>query len=272
MRDYFVKAMGLVAVLALCIASLPSLGLAAGGTPAVKQKVELLFVQNSRGVVIDKDKGTLTLKGVSPTTLWFSDRPVRMAGHYNMKEYLATWEEGKDNFTADPPNATLSVFEQGQDELLDVVVKLQNPRLQGDDLIYDITLIDKEGPLPKKGGPASLFIDIFGVWRRAARRTVWIGAAATTAAVATTATAAEASAAAAAAAQPTKVTVQQTVTPPPAPAAAAPAPAAAAPTATNTQAAIVAKLKELKSLQKQGLITEAQYQAESQKLLNQLTE
>ena len=259
MKTYFVKTMGLMAVLALCVATLPGLGLAAGGTPAIKQKVELLFVQNSRGVAIDKDKGTLTLKGVSPTTLWFSDRPVRMAGHFNMKEYLATWEEGKDSFSADPPNATLSVFEQGQDELLDVVVKLQNPRLQGDDLTYDITLIDKEGPLPKKGGPASLFIDIFGVWRRAARRTVWIGAAAATAAVATT----EASAAAAAAAKPTTVVVKET--PPPAPATAAPA-------ATNTQAALLSKLKELKSLQKQGLITEAQYQAESQKILNQLVE
>ncbi|MBP1742458.1 MAG: hypothetical protein H6Q48_4751 [Deltaproteobacteria bacterium] len=259
MKTYFVKTMGLMAVLALCVATLPGLGLAAGGTPAIKQKVELLFVQNSRGVAIDKDKGTLTLKGVSPTTLWFSDRPVRMAGHFNMKEYLATWEEGKDSFSADPPNATLSVFEQGQDELLDVVVKLQNPRLQGDDLTYDITLIDKEGLLPKKGGPASLFIDIFGVWRRAARRTVWIGAAATTAAVATT----EASAAAAAAAKPTTVVVKET--PPPAPATAAPA-------ATNTQAALLSKLKELKSLQKQGLITEAQYQAESQKILNQLVE
>jgi hypothetical protein len=258
MKPIAAKTLGLMTVLAVGIAVLPGLGFAAG-TPAVKQKVELLFVQNSRGVAIDKDKGTLTLKGVSPTTLWFSDRPVRMAGHFSMKEYLATWGEGADSFRTDPPNATLSVFEEGQDDLLDVVVKLQNPRLQGDDLLYDITLIDKEGPLPKKGGPASLFIDIFGVWRRAARRTVWIGAAATTAAVATT----EASAAAAAAAKPTTVVVKET--PPPAPAPAAPA-------ATNTQAAIVAKLKELKSLQKQGLITEAQYQAESQKLLNQLTE
>lgn len=266
MKTYFVKTMGLMAVLAVCVAAFPSHGLAASGTPAVKQKVELLFVQNSRGVAIDKDKGILTLKGVSPTTLWFTDRPVRMAGHFSMKEYLATWEEGRDNFTADPPNGTLSVFEPGQDELLDIVVKLQNPRVQGDDLIYDITLIDKEGPLPKKGGPASLFIDIFGVWRRAARRTVWIGAAATTAAVATTAAAADASAAAAAAAKPPSVTVQQTVTPSPAPAAPAPAPA------TNSQAALLSKLKELKSLQKQGLITEAQYQAESQKILNQLVE
>ncbi len=238
-----------MAVLVAWIAGLPGLSQAAG-TPAVKQKVELLFVQNSKGVAIDKDKRTLTLKGVGATTLFFSDRPVRMAGHYSMQEYLDFWKEGKDNFSVDPPNATLSVFEPGQDDLLDVVVKLQNPRLQGEDLIYDITLI--EGQLPKKGGPSSLFIDIFGVWRRTARRAVWVSAAA--------ATTAEAGAVAAAAAHPTTVTVQQTAPPPPAPA------------VTGSQASAVARLKELKSLQQQGLITEAQYKAESQKLLNQIVE
>ena len=255
MKRNLLKTTVFMAVLVAWMAGLPGLSPAAG-TPAVKMKVELLLVQNSRGVAIDKDNGTLTLKGISPTTLFFSDRPVRMAGHFNKEDYMKLWADGKDSFSADPPNATLSVFEQGQDDLLDVVVKLQNPRYQGDDLIYDITLIDKEGALPKKGGPASLFIDIFGVWRRAARRTVWIGAAATTAAVATTA---EASAAAAAA-HPTNVTVNETVAPP------------AAPAMTNTQASAVARLKELKSLQKQGLITEAQYQEESQKLLNQIAE
>ena len=41
---------------------------------------------------------------------------------------------------------------------------------------------------------------------------------------------------------------------------------------TNTQAEAMAKLKELKSMQKEGLITDAQYQAESQKILNQMVE
>jgi hypothetical protein len=54
--------------------------------------------------------------------------------------------------------------------------------------------------------------------------------------------------------------VNETVSPPPAPA------------VTNSQAEAVKRLKELKSLQQQGLITEAQYQAESQKLLNQIVE
>ena len=56
-----------------------------------------------------------------------------------------------------------------------------------------------------------------------------------------------------------------------APPPAAPA-AASAPALTSTQAAAVAKLKELKSLLNQGLITQSQYQADSQKLLNQIVD
>jgi hypothetical protein len=41
---------------------------------------------------------------------------------------------------------------------------------------------------------------------------------------------------------------------------------------SSSQTSAVARLKELKSLQQQGLITEAQYQEESQKLLNQIAE
>jgi hypothetical protein len=240
----------LIAVLAL-----------AAGPAAAEQKpliVQVLFVQNAKAVVFDK--GTLTLKGVSPMTIYFSDRPVRLAGHFNTKdEFVPLWDEGKDSFLKDPPNATVSMYEKGKDQLMDVVVKLSKPRLKGDDLTYDIKVI--EGKVPKKGGACSVFIDIIGlpftplsfagVARRTAFRTVMWGSAATSAA-----------AAAEMAAHPTTVTIQETVTPPP----------AAAPAVTNTQAAAVAKLKELKSLQKQGLITEAQYQAESQKILNQLVE
>jgi hypothetical protein len=240
----------LIAVLAL-----------AAGPAAAEQKpliVQVLFVQNAKAVVFDK--GTLTLKGVSPMTIYFSDRPVRLAGHFNTKdEFVPLWDEGKDSFLKDPPNATVSMYEKGKDQLMDVVVKLSKPRLKGDDLTYDIKVI--EGKVPKKGGACSVFIDIIGlpftplsfagVARRTAFRTVMWGSAATSAA-----------AAAEMAAHPTTVTIQETVTPPP----------TAAPAVTNTQAAAVAKLKELKSLQKQGLITEAQYQAESQKILNQLVE
>jgi hypothetical protein len=254
MRLYLLRTTALVAALFLWIAVLSS------PTQAAEQKpltVQVLFVQNAKAVVFDK--GTVTLKGVSPMTIFFSDRPVRIAGHFNTKdEFVPFWDEGKDSFLKDPPNATISMYEKGKDQLKDVVVKLSKPRLKGEDLTYDITVI--EGKVPKKGGACSVFIDIIGlpftplsfagVARRTAFRTVMWGSAATSAA-----------AAAEIAAHPTTITVKETVTP---------APAATA--VTNTQAAAVAKLKELKSLQKQGLITEAQYQAESQKLLNQIVE
>jgi hypothetical protein len=218
--------------------------------------VNVLFVQNAEAVVFDK--GTLTLKNVSPMTVFFSDRPVRIAGHFNTKdEFVPLWDEGKDSFLKDPPNATVSMYEKGREQLEDVVVKLSKPRLEDKDLTYDITVI--EGKAPKMGGACSVFIDIIGlpftplsfagVARRTAYRTVMWDDAATSAA-----------ATAAMAAHPTNVTVNETVSPPPAPA------------VTNSQAEAVARLKELKSLQKQGLITEAQYQEESQKLLNQIVE
>jgi hypothetical protein len=244
---------------------------------AQPQMAQLLFVQNAAGVEIGTDRRTLTLKSVSPTTLFFSDRPVRIAGHYRTEEYLQFWKSGPDSFLKDPPNATLSVFEKGKDELADVVVTLRNPRVSGNDLTYDITVIS--GALPKTGvGPASLFIDIIGlpftplsfagVARRTAYRTVvWGGAAAAGTAAASAyyhppAPYYSAPVPAAYPAPVPTVNVTETVAPPP----------AAAPPVSGAQAAAVAKLKELKSLQSQGLITEAQYQTESQKLLNQIVQ
>jgi hypothetical protein len=231
----------------------PGTAVAAEPKPLI---IQVLFVQNAEAVVFGK--GTLTLKGVSPMTVFFSDRPVRLAGHFNTKdEFVPLWDEGKDSFLKDPPNATVSMYEKGREQLTDVVVKLSKPRLAGKDLTYDIKVI--EGKVPQKGGACSVFIDIIGlpftplsfagVARRTAYRTVMWDTAATSAA-----------ATAAMAAHPTNVTVNESVSPPPAPA------------VTNSQAEAVKRLKELKSLQQQGLITEAQYQAESQKLLNQIVE
>jgi hypothetical protein len=269
MRYHFTTTI-LLSVGLVSTALLQGSGLAQGTPQGAPETVQLLFVQNSTGVAIDKVGRTLTLKGVSPTTLFFSDRPVRIAGHFHTKnEFLPLWTEGKDSFLKDPPNATLSVFEKGRDDLTDVVVKLQNPRLKGSDLLYTITVL--EGRLPKIGGPASLFIDIIGLpWtpfsyagvaRRWTRRAVLFGPAYTSAA-----------AAAAIAAHPAPVYVTPPppptviVTPPP------PPPAAPAPALPASQASAVARLKELKSMLNDGLITQSQYQEASQKILNQLAE
>jgi len=215
------------------------------------QKVQLLFEQNSADVAIDSAKGTLRLVGVSPSTLFFTDRPVRMAGHYHTKEeFLKLWNEGPDSFAKNPPNATLSIVEPGMPDLENVVVNLRNPRMQGNDLVYDIKLI--EGTLPKAGGAGVLFIDILGFWRRNIRRVAIVG----TAAAVATASAAEASAAASAAAaqKPQTINVQVTEKP------ASPAP----------QSSGKKKLEQLKALEKEGLISAAQYKKASQEVLNEM--
>jgi hypothetical protein len=63
---------------------------------------DLLFVQSAEGVVFEGE--TLTLKGVSPAVVFFSDRPQRSAGHVDLPGFLKAWNEGTDSFAEDPPN------------------------------------------------------------------------------------------------------------------------------------------------------------------------
>lgn len=138
--------------------------------------VEYLLVQNSEDVELTPS--TLTLIGVSPTTIYFSDRPKRIVGHVYTEDVIKIWSEGKDNLAEDPPNATLSIF--GENEIADLVLELKNPKMEGDKFTYDIKLLD--GDIPDFSGRASLFIDpvgmpltpvsVAGVSRRVARRTV----------------------------------------------------------------------------------------------------
>ena len=265
MIDFPRHARRLAAIALAALIALPQAGFAqapAKSAPAKpapvalsQQKVELLFVQNAAGIVYDKAKGTLRMKNIARSTLFFTDRPVRMAGHYHTRdEFLPLWSEGPDSFAKNPPNATLSMLEVGKADLQNAVINLKNPRMQGKDLIYDITII--EGTVPPSAGDAVLFIDILGFWRRNIRRVAVIGTAAavTTAAVATSSAEASAAAARAAAPPPPPATVNVQVTAPP-----------AAPQSAATQ-----KLEQLKSLLSEGLITQAQYQKASTQVLNEM--
>ena len=74
------------------------------------------------------------------------------------KDFVDEWSEGDKSFAADPPNATLSIF--GEDEIVDIVVTLKKPRLEGEDLVYDIAVLEEDvGPI---SGETSLFIDPIG--------------------------------------------------------------------------------------------------------------
>ena len=122
-----------------------------------------MFVQTSDDMKVDDTAHTLRLVNVGQQTVYFSDRPVRLAGHLQMSDYLKEWAkaEGNDNFTKDPPNATLSVFEPGQPDNTIAVVEISHPKVDGSDIIYTYKLLD--GKMPQKGGATSLFIDAIGI-------------------------------------------------------------------------------------------------------------
>jgi hypothetical protein len=58
-----------------------------------------MFVQIAEDVKMDEAAKTLCLVKVSRQTLYFSDRPVRIAGHLKMADYLKEWtsKAGEDN-------------------------------------------------------------------------------------------------------------------------------------------------------------------------------
>jgi hypothetical protein len=120
---------------------------------------ESMFVQTAQGV--DSFGDTLTLRGVTPSTLYFSDRPQRVTGQMATTDFVDLWAIGDNSFESDPPNAVLSFLEPGADVPEDAVVVLKEPELDGaGHLSYSIEVL--EGTVPTQTGPVTLFIDPFG--------------------------------------------------------------------------------------------------------------
>lgn len=125
--------------------------------------------------------GKLILAGVSPNTILFADHPTRAAGQDLTAHIIDDWANGSEDFASDPPSATVSGYNKEGVSLRDAVVVLKTPKLEGDQLTFDVDVLD--GDLTGADGPAAVFIDIadrpltpmsvVGVERRAARRGAW---------------------------------------------------------------------------------------------------
>ena len=156
----------------------PAVPLASAVAQAVKEpakQADFLFVQTAKGMTFDKSTNKLTLEGVSPITIFFTDRPERIAGHMKTTAFVPFWSTGKDSFLSDPPNADVSILEG--DKLRQMVVVLQAPALKGDALTYTVKVL--QGDVPVKGADVSVFIDIIGMpltplsYAGVARRTMY---------------------------------------------------------------------------------------------------
>ena len=133
---------GLLCAPVLAYAQVPTTA-APSTSPPGKSSVKVdmvpsLFVMNAHGASLQGQ--TLTLAGVSPTSIVFADRPVRAAGHLPTEALLEEWTTG--DFAKDAPNATVSVLSKDGLSAHDVVVELRTPHLEGDRLTFDVRVLE----------------------------------------------------------------------------------------------------------------------------------
>ena len=124
-----------------------------------EKQADFLFVQTAKTLSYDAATGRLTLDGVGGNTLFFSDRPERIAGNMATTAFVPFWSHGKDSFLSDPPNADVSILDGGK--LVQVVVELTDPVLEGDSLSYTVKIVD--GEMPATASDPSVFIDVIGM-------------------------------------------------------------------------------------------------------------
>jgi len=122
--------------------------------------LHLLFVQGSTSMQADTAAMTLRLVGVTGQTIYFSDRPKRVAGVVDTGKFVEHWGTGDDSFAKNPPNATVVVYDTDAEKDRAAVIVLTDPVLDGADLVYNYEILG--GEMPVKGGATGLFIDTFG--------------------------------------------------------------------------------------------------------------
>jgi hypothetical protein len=103
---------------------------------------------------------TETLAGEVPAlplrTICFAT--LFLAGNVKTAAFIPFWSDGKDSFKSNPPNADVSILEGNK--LNQVVVELQDPELNGENLTYTVKVLG--GEMPATGADISVFIDIIG--------------------------------------------------------------------------------------------------------------
>ncbi|MCY6381215.1 hypothetical protein [Hoeflea prorocentri] len=114
-----------------------------------------LYVQQA-GALEFKD-GTLSLTNLAPSTFYFSDRPVREAGHVPHDVFVEMWSDsGEGSFKSDPPNAAIAVAGLETEEPL--VVELLTATLNGEGMTFTVNV--NSGSIPAEAKDVALFVDL----------------------------------------------------------------------------------------------------------------
>jgi hypothetical protein len=95
---------------------------AASGAHAAAPGASSLYLQQATSGALHGD--TLVLRGVSPRTTQFADRPARSAGSLSTGSFIGDW---RDAFGDDPPNAALEVADAPASRDV-ALLELRSPR------------------------------------------------------------------------------------------------------------------------------------------------
>jgi len=168
------KVLVAIAFLAMALLILSSEVLAQEAEELQAEKNDtFMFVQTAQSGSLVPVEGednlyTLTLMGVSPQTIAFSDRPERIVVQAPMQKFL----DGMCFRPENPPNAAIAILNADKEEDL-VVVELLGPVYDGANqtLQYNVSILKQpnlsyaefneraDKSLPETFGPAALFID-----------------------------------------------------------------------------------------------------------------
>jgi hypothetical protein len=110
------------------------------------------YIQQAASMAFDGE--TLTLSGLAPSTIYFSDRPYRETGQVDTQSFLNLWDAG-GTFADDPPNAAITVL--SSPDAQPTVVELTTASLDGSDLKYGVKVIS--GDLPDSASDVAIFVD-----------------------------------------------------------------------------------------------------------------
>ena len=123
-----------------CASSQTSSSRSDAAHPSAKavKKVDFLFVQTAKG--FSHENGRITLRGVNPLTISFSDRPDRIAGHMPTSKFIPMWSQGADSQEISETivaavSTVITAHAINEDSLLERVIGLQttqtyDPRLR----------------------------------------------------------------------------------------------------------------------------------------------
>jgi hypothetical protein len=110
------------------------------------------FVQQAGSLAYDGQ--TLTLSGIAPSTIYFSDRPYRMVGQLDNATFAGLWD-GDNTFAEDRPNAAITLLDKP--DAGPVIVELTSAQLNGSDIDYGVNVVS--GQLPASATNIAMFVD-----------------------------------------------------------------------------------------------------------------